>query len=525
MMKRRDFIKLVGATPLLAGMTQSTRDFDYIIVGAGSAGCVLANRLSADASTRVLLLEAGGPVDDDPAITTPGRWVSLMGSKFDWGYATEPEPGLQNRRIMYPRGKVHGGSSAVNAMTFIRGHQWCFDRWERLGCSGWGYDALLPIFKKSERHQLGETPWRGTGGELAVSVCTDPHAGHRAFLQAAARHGYQSDARYDFNVPSPIDTAGYYQKNIRDGKRHSAADAFLTPVLSRPNLEVRSQAQATKLLIEKGLAIGVEYLRAGRLEQARAAREVIVSSGVVDAPKLLMLSGIGPADHLKGLGIPVVVDAPGVGQNFQDHLKLSIRWTGRTELPGSTVTAGLFTRSDSNERGNPPDLQFYVGRGIDTPDPFATITVSLVETKSRGEVRLRSADPLAPPVIRGNYLQEEADVAALVQGVKLARLFGEADAYHPLIANETLPGPAMKSDADLARFVRRDSDTIYHGAGTCRMGPATDTMAVVDPTLRVRGVQGVRVADASIMPEVVNAPTHAAAVMIGEKAAMLIRQS
>jgi choline dehydrogenase len=523
MMKRRDFIKLAGAAPLLAAAAPSTRDFDYIIVGAGSAGCVLANRLSADGSTRVLLLEAGGPVNSDAAITTPGRWVSLIGSAFDWGYATEPEPGLQNRRIPYPRGKVHGGSSAVNAMTFIRGHRLCFDAWERLGNPGWGYDALLPIFKQFERHALGETPWRGAGGELAVSPCTDPHAGHRAFLQAAAQLGYQHDERYDFNMPSPVDTAGYYQKNILNGTRHSAADAFLTPVLSRPNLEVRSDARATKLLIDRGRVIGIEYLRAGKPEQARATREVVVSGGVVDSPKLLMLSGIGPADHLRRLGIPVVADVPGVGQNFQDHVKLSIRWNGRTTLPGSTVTAGLFAHSNASYRDRPPDLQFYVGRGVDTPDTFVTITISLVHATSRGELRLLSADPLAAPAIRVNYLQEASDVAALVHGVKLARRFGEADAYQPLIADEMLPGPAVKTDADLATFVRRHSDTFYHGAGTCRMGPATDTMAVVDAMLRVRGVQGVRVADASIMPDVVNAPTHAAAVMIGAKAAMLIR--
>jgi choline dehydrogenase len=529
-MKRREFLKAMSVVPVATSLAPSPksqapgpRDFDFIIVGAGSAGCVLANRLSADSATRVLLLEAGGPDNNDPAIKTPGRWVSLIGSKFDWGYATEPEAGLQNRRITFPRGKVHGGSSAINAMTFIRGHQFCFDKWERDGNPGWGYEALLPLFKKSERHEMGETPYRGGDGELAVSLCTDPHAGHKAFLAAVAQQGYKADARFDFNLPAPVNTGGYYQKNILDGQRHSAADAFLKPALTRANLEVRSQSQATKLIIEKGRVVGVEYLRDGKPEQARATREVIVSSGVIDSPKLLMLSGIGPADHLKALGIPVVADVPGVGQNFQDHLKLSIRWNGTTELPGSTVTAGMFTRSSQEAWGNAPDLQFYVGRGVETPDKFITITVSLVQPKSRGEIRLRAADPLAAPIIRANYLQEIADVDALVRGVKLARWFGEADAYTPLRGDEILPGAAMKSDADLATFVRRDSDTIYHGAGTCKMGPAADAGAVVDPSLRVRGVQGLRVVDASIMPTVVNATTHAATVMIGEKAALLVR--
>ncbi len=538
-MKRRDFLKVMAAAPMVSqapspkssAFAKATADkqapspgtaFDYIVIGAGSSGCVLANRLSAEPSVRVLLLEAGGPVGDDPAITTPGRWVSLIGSKFDWGYATEPEPGLQDRRIAFPRGKAHGGSSAINAMTYIRGHRLCFDRWEELGNTGWGYDDVLPHFRRVERNESGETEYRGGDGPLAVSYCTDPHAGHKAFLAASWQNGFKADARFDFNEPSPNNVSGYYQKTILDGKRHSVADAFLTPVLSRPNLEVRSHTHAAKLIFEGRKAVGIEYLRDGKPERARASREIVLCGGVIDSPKLLMLSGIGPAAHLKSLGIPIVADVAGVGGNFQDHLKLSIRWNGKTELPGSTVTAGMFTRSSQAAFSTPPDLQFYVGRGVDSPDRFITITVSLVVPKSRGEVRLRSADPLAAPIIRANYLQEQADVAALVRGVHLARWFGEADAFTPLRADEILPGAAMKSDADLAAFVRRDSDTIYHGAGTCRMGPAGDASAVVDPALRVRGVEGLRVADASIMPEVVNATTNAACVMIGDKAAGLV---
>lgn len=527
-MRRREFLKIAGLAPLAAPgaavRTQPRAEADYVIVGAGSSGCVLAARLSADPSVRVTLLEAGTSGEADPAVTTPGRWVSLQGSPFDWAYRTAPVTGMGDRAIAFPRGKAHGGSSAINAMTFVRGDRRSFDRWRDLGNTGWGYDDVLPLFKRLEKNETGASEYRGADGPLAVSGCYDPHAAHRAFLTAAIHTGYQGDARFDFNRPIPQGVAGFYQKNILDGKRHSAAAAFLVPALSRPNLTVRSSVLATKLLVEGRRVVGVEYLRDGQRETVRAAREVLLCGGVIGSPVLLMLSGIGPADHLREHGIAVVADVPGVGGNFQDHLKVSVRWQGKTELAASSVTAGLFTHSNPIEASTlPADLQFYVGRGTEEPDAFVTITASLVRPKSRGEIRLRSANPQDAPVLRANYLQEGGDVQALVRGVHLARWFASVSVFDPIRGEELAPGPAAKSDADLERFVRQAADTIYHAAGTCRMGPAAEPSAVVDPELRVRGVQGLRVADGSIMPEVVNATTHAACVMIGEKCSDLVR--
>lgn len=529
-MNRRDFLLGISTTTALATrrpMAQS-RDVDYIIVGAGSSGCVLANRLSADDDAHVLVIEAGPAARADETIATPGRWVTLLGSRFDWAYRTEPEPGLSGRPIAFPRGKVVGGSSAINAMTFIRGHRLDFDRWEAAGNRGWGFDEVLPLFKRSERNSRGASAFHGGTGRLAVSDTADPHAAHHAFLEAAREHGYDARPDWDFNGDRQEHAAGFYQKNIAAGRRHSAAEAFLLPALERANCELRADAHVTKILIERGRAVGVEYIRDGRREQVRAAREVIVSAGVVESPKLLMLSGIGPAAHLRSLGVPVAADLPDVGQHLQDHLKLSVRFRGLTTLPPSTVTAGLFVHSRPKSNGSAqfsnlqsPDLQFYVGRGLDQPDTFVTVTVSLVQPASRGTVRLRSGNSLDAPIIQGNYLREQADVDALVAGTRLVRALVATKAYGALRAEEIEPGAGADTDAELAAFARRAADTIYHPAGTCRMG--VDAAAVVDPSLRVRGIEALRVADASIMPTVVNATTHAACVMIGEKCADLVR--
>jgi choline dehydrogenase len=492
---------------------------DYVIVGAGSAGCTVVNRLSADPSVTVLLVEAGASGESDPEITTPGRWASLIGSTYDWGYSTESEAGLDLRRLDFPRGRALGGSSAINAMVHIRGHRLCFDRWRAAGNPGWGYDDLLPLFKRSERNEGGASQFRGDTGPLAVTCGHDPHAAHEAFLRSAEQCGFRADGRHDFNGPEPDGVAGFFQKNILNGRRHSAAAAFLLPAMNRPNVTVRSRAQVTRLLVEGRRVVGVELMAEDRREEVRCAREVVLSAGAVDSPKLLMLSGFGPADVLGAHRIPVVADLPGVGGNLQDHLKLSVRWKGRTRLPGSAVTAGLFASSGA---AFPADLQFYVGRGLAQPDDDVVITVSLVRPRSRGSITLRSADPMSPPVIRPRYLETRLDADALVRGLQLARSLGRAPAFDALRADELEPGPGLLRATDLERFVRQKADTIYHAAGTCRMGPDSDPNAVVDASLRVHGVEGVRVADASIMPEAVNAPTHAACVVIGEKCAALL---
>jgi choline dehydrogenase len=499
---------------------ETPSDADYVVIGAGSSGSVVVDRLSADPSVRVLLVEAGGSGEGDPAVLTPGRWTALAGTTYDWGYTTEPEPGLGGRALPFPRGRALGGSSAINAMVHVRGHRHAYDRWAALGNPGWGYDDLRPSFDGTGRLDLGEGDGAIETGVLAVNRCRDPHAGHEAFLDAAAAGGFTVDRDHDFDAPDPDGVAGFLRKNILRGRRHSAAAAFLVPALARPNVTLRSAAQATRLVIEGRRVVGVEYVREGRLERARARHEVILCAGAVDSPRLLLLSGIGAGDGLRGHGIDVVVDLPGVGRHLQDHLKLPVRWVARAALPGSTVTASLFTSSPA--AGSPADLQLYVGRGLEAPDPFVTIAISLVRPRSRGAITLRSGDPLAAPRIRAGYLEDGNDVRALAAGVRLVRDLATSAAYDRLRAAEAEPGHDVVTDLDLERFIRQRADTIYHPMGTCRMGPETDPDAVVDARLRVRGVEGVRVADASIMPEAITAPSHAACVAIGARCAALV---
>jgi choline dehydrogenase len=494
-------------------------EFDIIIVGAGSSGCVLANRLSANRNLRVLVLEAGG-ADANPLIQVPGKWTSLLGSPLDWNYTTEAVPELGGRQIKWPRGKGIGGSSSINAMAYVRGHQLCFDGWAAESGPMWSYGELLRRFRRLEDNSRGASDYHGAGGDLAVADTTDPHAGHLAFLEAARLRGFSARPDWDFNGARQEHGAGFYQKNIRGGRRHSAAAAFLAPAQSRSNLTVWPQTQALKIVVDGRRVTGVEVLRAGVRQHVRAAREVVLAAGAIESPKLLLLSGIGPADAIKRHGLTVVIDLPGVGANLQDHPRVAVRWAARQPLAASSVSAGLFTSSSRAGSARPPDLQFYVGRGLDTPDPFVTLTVALSAPASRGAVTLRSADPLAAPQILPNYFAEPADLDAMIEGVLLAQALGGASPFAAIRGAATEPDDRVRTRAELRDYVRRTADTIFHASGTCRMGAGP--AAVVDPQLRVHGLDGLRVADGSIMPTVVNSQTHAACVVIGDVAADFI---
>ena len=494
-------------------------EFDFIVVGAGASGCVLANRLTADGSTRVLLLEAGAP-PANPNIAVPGAWTTLAGTDVDWAYRTEPEPALNQRRINWPRGKTYGGSSAISAMAHTRGHQLDYDAWGAAAGAGWNFAALLPWFRRSEDNARGASDMRGAGGPLRVEDTRDPNAAHLAFLGAAREAGYAADPEFDFNGSRQENGAGFHQKTRRGAKRVSVADAYLSPALSRPNLVVRPSALVHRVVIEGGRAVGVEFSVGSARQIVRARREVVIAAGVIETPKLLMLSGIGPATALSALNIPVVVDCAEVGRNLQDHPRVPVRWQATQPIAGSSVTAGLFTHSRGRAAVGSPDIHFYVGRGLAQPDSFITITAALGQPKSRGSITLQSADPSAKPLIHANYFSAPEDLDAMLEAVRIAQSLGESRAFASIRGGRILPGPDVTTAEGLRAHIRATAETMFHQVGSCRMGRDADS--VVDHELRVRGVANLRVADGSIMPSVINAPTNWTCVVIGERAAELL---
>lgn len=523
--------------------------FDYIIVGAGSAGCVLANRLSASGRHRVLLLEAG-PEDRNPWVHIPLGYARLFrNARLNWMYQSEPEPALDGRRIFQPRGKVLGGSSSINGLVYMRGQKEDFDHWRQLGNAGWGFDDVLPYFRKSENQQRGADAFHGTGGPLHVSDPTEPHPLCEAFIAASGEVGIPRND--DFNGATQ-EGAGYFQMTARNGLRCSAAVAFLRPARRRPNLAVATEALATRVLFEGRRAVGVEYRRGGAVVTARAGREVLLAGGAYNSPQLLQLSGVGPAELLKRHGIAVVADMPGVGDGLQDHPQVRMVFKCRQKvtlnddmnslyrkamlgarmlfrrkgmLTVSAGYAGSFFRTDP--RLATPDVQvhfinFSTTKMGDALHPFSGFMASIcvLRPESRGSVTIKSADPAAAPAIRLNYLTAESDRRSMLEGLKTLRRVMQAPAMQPFCEEEYDPGPRVVTDDDWRAYIRERCNTIFHPSCTCRMG--SDATAVVDTSLRVKGLEGLRVVDASVMPSLVSGNTNAAIIMIGEKASDMI---
>jgi choline dehydrogenase len=525
--------------------------FDYIIVGAGSAGCVLANRLTESGRHRVLLLEAG-PADRNPWIHIPIGYAKLFtNAKVNWLYESEPEPELNNRRIIQPRGKVLGGSSSINGLVYIRGQKEDFDLWRQLGNAGWSWDDVLPYFKKAESQQRGADEYHGGDGPLSVSDQTEPHELCEAFIAAGQQTGIPRND--DFNGASQ-EGVGYFQTTSRKGLRCSTAVGYLRPARKRPNLTVVTAALTTRILFDGTRAIGIVFTRGGESMLARAAGEVILSAGAINSPQALQLSGVGPGGLLRGLGIDIVREVPGVGANLQDHFQtrmvfrcsrkitlnddvanplrkvgIGLQYALRRKGP-LTISAGYvgaFLRTDP--RLATPDVQVHfltfstdkMGTALHDFPGFSA-SICQLRPESRGSVAIKTADPGDAPAIRVNYLSTELDRTTMVAGLRLLRKISQAPAMAPYVEAELEPGPACRSDADWLAFCRARGSTIYHPTCTCRMGD--DATAVVDARLRVRGLDRLRVVDGSIMPNVVSGNTNAAIVMIAEKGAEMILQ-
>jgi choline dehydrogenase len=531
--------------------SSETLEFDYVVVGAGSAGSVLANRLSADGRYSVLLLEAG-PKDNNLWIHVPLGYGRLFKEKtVNWMYQTEPEPGLDGRTIFQPRGKVLGGSSSINGLLYVRGQHEDYDRWRQHGNSGWGFDDVLPYFKKAENQERGADDFHGAGGPLPVSdlVHADPLSA--AFIAAAAETGIPVNP--DFNGASQ-EGAGFFQTTTRRGRRASTAVAYLRPARGRRNLQVETSALAQRILFDGHRADAIEFRQAGVLRTARARKEILVSSGAYNSPQLLQLSGVGPAELLRQHGIDVVLDAPGVGHDLQDHMQVrvvmrctqSITLNDVVNSPVRRLLAGAryaaFRKGPLTIAAGTSGAFFKTSPRLATPDiqihflPFSTdkmgerlhsfsgfsASVCQLRPESRGSLRIRSADPTMAPEIRINYLSTEVDRIANVEGLKVLRRILQAPALRPYVMQEVDPGAKVSTDEELLNYCRARGSTIYHPTSTCRMG--SDPLAVVDQSLRVRGLEGLRVVDGSIMPDLVSGNTNAAIIMIAEKASDMILQ-
>jgi choline dehydrogenase len=522
-------------------------EYDYIIVGSGSAGSVLANRLSAKPEIKVLLLEAGRS-DNSFYVRMPAGIANLSGPRFNWGYETAPQAAMKGRRMYWPRGRLIGGSSSVNAMVYMRGQPADYDHWRQLGNAGWSYDDVLPYFKKAERNERLHDRFHGADGPLNVAERPYTNPLSHAFVEAAQQAGLPFNP--DFNGALQLG-CGLFQVTQKNGRRWSAASAYLHPAAARENLTIVTKAQATRVLIENGRAVGVEYARGRRRHTARASQEVVLAAGAINSPQFLLLSGIGPAEELRARGVSVVHDLPGVGKNLQDHLNVNIvqRAKRGSALDGknrglapigvaleylfygtgpgtsNVAEAGAFAISELGAAN--PDVQYHfipaqVVNHARTPMDGDGVTVHAccLRPQSRGEIRLASTDPLQPPVMDPNYLAADYDLKVLIAGLRQGRDILAPQAFKPWLGEERLPGPAVQSNAELEDFIRATAETEYHPVGTCKMG--SDPMAVVDEKLRVRGIERLRVIDASIMPAIVSGNTNAPVIMIAEKGAEMM---
>ncbi|KAM8930767.1 choline dehydrogenase, mitochondrial [Pelodytes ibericus] len=547
-----------GSRPLTTLRPEKGDRYSYVIVGAGSAGCVLANRLSENPDESVLLLEAGpkdlllGCKRFSWKIHMPAALMyNLCDDKYNWFYHTEPQEHMDNRVMYWPRGRVWGGSSSLNAMVYIRGHAEDYNRWSREGADGWDYSRCLPYFKKAQAHELGANQYRGGNGPLHVSRGKTNHVLHRTFIEAAQEAGY----------PFTEDMNGYQQEGVgwmdmttHQGQRWSTASAYLRPAMSRPNVTVEEKTLVTKIIFDGLKAIGVEYIKNGRQKKAFITKEVILSGGAINSPQLLMLSGIGNADELRKLGIPVIANRTGVGQNLQDHLevyiqqqctepitlyaaqkpiqmiKIGLEWLWKFTGEGATahLESGGFIRSGPGV--GHPDIQFHflpsqvIDHGRVKPkDEAYQVHVGTMRCTSVGWLKLKSSDPRDHPLINPNYLSTEKDVLDFRQCIKLSREIFAQKVFDKFRGLELLPGPTVRSDKDIDAFIRQKADTAYHPSCTCKMGDPNDDDAVVDPDMKVIGVENVRIVDASIMPSIVSGNLNAPTIMIAEKASDIIR--